>query len=388
MGWVSLVLFLAALLLPSAVRAASPPTGLNVVPTVDGHLSATWSLPSGTSTDFVDVSAGQRVDSLGEFDPYLVFDTSLDPAAQSWTSSDAFPSGTYYVHVGAFEAANCVTGVEPECEEFSDIAEVTVPGPVPVLDPPVIQSLEQSGRHITASWTLPDTRNADLVEVAKASDTYPLGAFKVENLVHFEYLPDPQQTSYFSTAQLAPGTYWVHVAALPALDPVKCPTLAEIACLIDEYSETNSVTIPPDPTPGGGGGGGSSGGSTGSQQPTSKPTPVVVDKATAFAKLSAASTQDVDKLFVLASMGEAGTITAGGTVSVPSLSKVYKFKTESVDATPGASVKLKLKLPKKALKAVKRALKRHKKLKAKLTITARDKAGNTKTAKRTVSLKP
>jgi hypothetical protein len=175
---------------------------------------------------------------------------------------------------------------------------------------------------------------------------------------------------------------------LPTLDLVKCPTGAEVACRIDEFSAAEQVTIPPDTAPRGGGGGGDSGGSAGTKPPSSKPKQTVVDKSTAFATLSVRLTQDVDKLSVLASMAEPGTLTAGGTVSVPSLSKVYKFKSASATAVPDASVKLKLKLPRKALKAVKKALKRHRKLKAKLTITARDTAGNTKTAKRTVSLRP
>ena len=50
--------------------------------------------------------------------------------------------------------------------------------------------------------------------------------------------------------------------------------------------------------------------------------------------------------------------------------------------------KLRLKLVKKRLKAVKRALKRGKKLKAKVTVTATDKAGNKRAQKATIRLKP
>jgi hypothetical protein len=49
-------------------------------------------------------------------------------------------------------------------------------------------------------------------------------------------------------------------------------------------------------------------------------------------------------------------------------------------------VTLRLKLPAKALKAVKKALKKPKKLKAKITITATDSAGNKKTELRTIKL--
>jgi hypothetical protein len=50
-------------------------------------------------------------------------------------------------------------------------------------------------------------------------------------------------------------------------------------------------------------------------------------------------------------------------------------------------VTLKVKLAKKALKAVKKALKRHKKPKASLTITAKDATGNKRSEKRVVKLK-
>jgi hypothetical protein len=50
-------------------------------------------------------------------------------------------------------------------------------------------------------------------------------------------------------------------------------------------------------------------------------------------------------------------------------------------------VTVKLKLAKQVLKAAKKALKRKKKVKASLTITARDAAGNTKIEKRAVKLK-
>jgi peptidoglycan/xylan/chitin deacetylase (PgdA/CDA1 family) len=126
--------------------------------------------------------------------------------------------------------------------------------------------------------------------------------------------------------------------------------------------------------------------------PPAPPTPpapkVVADKVTAFASLSVKSRQDVDKLFVTASMAEAGTLSAAGSVNVPGASKVHRFKKVSAKAVPGTVVKLRLRLSKKSLKAVKRALRHHRKLKAKIRITARDAAGNSKSAKRSVRLKP
>jgi hydroxymethylglutaryl-CoA reductase len=120
---------------------------------------------------------------------------------------------------------------------------------------------------------------------------------------------------------------------------------------------------------------------------TQPPPAATADKVTSFKALKCASPQKARNLVVQASMPENGTITVGGTVSVPNASKVFKIKAVSVKAVAGKTVSLKVKLAKKALKAIKKALKRHKKVKAKLSIIAKDTAGNTKTEKRSVKLK-
>jgi peptidoglycan/xylan/chitin deacetylase (PgdA/CDA1 family) len=111
------------------------------------------------------------------------------------------------------------------------------------------------------------------------------------------------------------------------------------------------------------------------------------DRATAFASLKASKVQDVDKLFVSAAMLEPGTLAATGTVSAPNASRVFKLRGAFATAAPGKVVKLRLKLSKKALRAVKRALRARKRVRAKVTISATDQAGNKKTARRTFKLK-
>jgi hypothetical protein len=86
-------------------------------------------------------------------------------------------------------------------------------------------------------------------------------------------------------------------------------------------------------------------------------------------------------------MPENGTVSVRGTVNVPNASKVYKLKAVSVSATAGKTITVKLKLPKKALKAAKRALKKHRKVKAHLTLTAKDVSANIKVEKRVVKLR-
>jgi hypothetical protein len=111
------------------------------------------------------------------------------------------------------------------------------------------------------------------------------------------------------------------------------------------------------------------------------------DRIAPIEVLSFAPVQDVDKLFVRARMSEAGTLTARATVSVAGASKIYRFKTVSRKAAANVTKKLRLRLAKKRLKAVKRALRKGKRLKAKVTVTATDKARNKKAQKATIRLK-
>jgi hypothetical protein len=106
-----------------------------------------------------------------------------------------------------------------------------------------------------------------------------------------------------------------------------------------------------------------------------------------FSVLKVASSQKLKKLAVRAALDEPGTISVTGTVSVPNASKVYKLKAVTVNVFVGATMTIRVKLPKKALKAARRALRRGKKVKAKLTVTARDRAGNRAAERRSVRLR-
>jgi hypothetical protein len=121
--------------------------------------------------------------------------------------------------------------------------------------------------------------------------------------------------------------------------------------------------------------------------PPPPPLTVKADTATAFASLKAPKRQDIDKLYVRAAMIEPGTLSASATVNVPNASRVFKFKRVSKKATAGKGVKLRLKLSKKRIRAAKRAMRAGKRLRAKIRVTAKDNAGNSRTAKRTVKLR-
>jgi peptidoglycan/xylan/chitin deacetylase (PgdA/CDA1 family) len=111
------------------------------------------------------------------------------------------------------------------------------------------------------------------------------------------------------------------------------------------------------------------------------------DKATAFSSIKASKRQDIDKLFVRAAMIEPGTLSASATVNVSGASRVFKFKRVSKSVTANKAVKLRLRLSKKGLRVAKRALRRGKRLSAKIRVTAKDSAGNSRTAKRSVRLR-
>jgi hypothetical protein len=77
---------------------------------------------------------------------------------------------------------------------------------------------------------------------------------------------------------------------------------------------------------------------------------------------------------------------ATGTISLPKASKVVRFKSAKVKLAIGKLTRVTLKLSSSNLKAARKAL-RHHKLKARLTITVKDIAGNRSVIRRTVKLK-
>jgi hypothetical protein len=81
------------------------------------------------------------------------------------------------------------------------------------------------------------------------------------------------------------------------------------------------------------------------------------------------------------------TATARGTVSVPGASRTYRLKPATKRIARGRTARLKLKFSKRALKAVRGALRKRKKVSARVTVTVSDAAGNGTTQRRTIRLK-
>ena len=76
------------------------------------------------------------------------------------------------------------------------------------------------------------------------------------------------------------------------------------------------------------------------------------------------------------------------TVSVPGASKSYRFKTVKRSIPLHGVRKIQLKLSATASRAVKRALRRGKRVRVKVTAIAVDDAGNRGVARRSIRLKP
>jgi hypothetical protein len=91
-------------------------------------------------------------------------------------------------------------------------------------------------------------------------------------------------------------------------------------------------------------------------------------------------------LSFMVTAAESGTGTVTGTISVPKGAKTIRFARKSVKLVAGKPVKVTLKLSKKNAKLVRKAL-RHKKLTAKITLTATAPSGDSASQKLAIKLK-
>ncbi len=340
----------ATLALVAVPTASAAPATLKPVTEANGVILADWSpLPAGASSWELQIS------STADFAfPYALPVTPPTDASLSVPLSQ----GTYYVRVITTPTLGLCETSDPGCQlEISNVMTVTVPPPA--AHPPVIKELRGDGGHITVKWTVPDGYESFELEIGASSTTDDLG-YLVEPVDY--YIPAPGDTSYTSI-DLAPGTYWVHVSSI----------LAGCFDCFAYWTDPTPVTISAPVTT-----------STSPPPPSLPPPP---DKVLALGAVTASSSQKVGKLNIALNPGETVKVKLSGTVSVPGGSKVYRFTT--IDKTIGAGkTKLSPKLPRKAQKAVKKALERKKKLKAKLTLIVADNAGNSKKSNYTVRLKP
>lgn len=259
--------------------------------------------------------------------------------------------------------------------------------------PPQITSAGATNGFATATWSLPSTVKAEFFELATNPEVNVYGYFRQRNQVRFGVLYADQTSLTSDDAKPPlppePGTYYVHIAGHDRVYD-GCPQI--------EFSDMMEITIkdggavesrlygpgtgdctlrtnsPGSPASGGGGSGG--GGAK------------FNDETLPVAKLRYSRKQDIDKLRVRARMSEPGTLTARASVSVGGLlAKIYTFRPASRRVTGGVLATLPLKLSKKHKRALKRALRRGKRLRARVAVTAMDRAGNTRTVHATIRLK-
>ena len=119
------------------------------------------------------------------------------------------------------------------------------------------------------------------------------------------------------------------------------------------------------------------------------PPPTPKSAAAPRASLSGSTSQDVlgqGAVIVFVTSAEAGSANATGTINVPGASKTYRLSPASSSLAAGAKARLKLKLSKKAKKAVRRALKKGRRPKASIGVTVSNAAGGTTAIKRTIKV--
>ena len=118
--------------------------------------------------------------------------------------------------------------------------------------------------------------------------------------------------------------------------------------------------------------------------------PVSADRTAPVLKLSGKRRQRVLRgraLLVRAEVSEASLVVARAFVSIPGKRRSLRAKSVSKQLAAGSASELKLTLSKRTAAAFRRALRKHSRLTARVTVAARDTAGNTTTAKRRIVFK-
>jgi hypothetical protein len=260
--------------------------------------------------------------------------------------------------------------------------------------PPVLDSVTVSGGQATIRWSLPRCVQPRLIETAIAPSTNNFGYFSPQgNVYSFDIPADTKSDTSVVVddplnGKFLAGTYYAHVGGVDTRlpnPPIEFSNTLQF--VVDAAGNATAsrvgLRLPKRSCPSGsggdgtgGGGGGGGGGSGGT-----------VVKVTPFGKLTFGRVQAVGKLSVTARSTEAGTLRAAATVKVPGRKRAYRFKTVARKVGANVSVKMRLKLSKSHLRAVRRALAKGKRLKAKVKVTATNAAGTARSQKATIRLK-
>ena len=118
--------------------------------------------------------------------------------------------------------------------------------------------------------------------------------------------------------------------------------------------------------------------------------PPALDTALELLAMRIRRRQDVDRLRVVARLGEPGTVTAAARVRVPGFvarARIIRAPGATARAVPHRTQRLRLRLRAAGLRRIKRALRRGVRMRARVTMTVSDLAGNTRTKARRVRLR-
>ncbi len=255
--------------------------------------------------------------------------------------------------------------------------------------PPVLLTVGADGGRATALWAKEPEMKSRFVEIATQPDVNENGYFRGVNVFSFSTV-GAQQTSFKDACQpcvLQVGRkYFVHVATEDSKYFGKCPGREFSNTMSLVLNQDNTTTVedlggghPPCPrTPAGTISGGT-------PPPSAGPGP---DRLAPFLSLNARRRQDIDKLHVTVRPNEQVTVNATGRVNTSGgAAKVLRFKRVTRSVAAQKRTKLRLRLTRKSLRTVKRTLRRGKRLRAKLTLTAKDRAGNTRVDRVSVRLR-
>ena len=101
------------------VRRQRLPFTLTSAGHTDRRITASWTLPSGMKTEFIEVATSPEVYPDGRLaglfvdENIVLYDDSLSRTQESYVASDALPPGTYYVHVRAWDDQVCLIRTGP-----------------------------------------------------------------------------------------------------------------------------------------------------------------------------------------------------------------------------------------------------------------------------------
>ena len=116
--------------------------------------------------------------------------------------------------------------------------------------------------------------------------------------------------------------------------------------------------------------------------------PAPADTTLEVLALRIARRQDVDSLSVVVRLAEAGTVTARARVRLRGgAARLFSSRRVTVQAAANRTYRLRLSLPTAAVHRIKRALRRGVRVRAKVTLTVSDTAGNSRTRSRRVRLR-